>query len=172
MGYQSENVSRMIVGSLVNNLESQLEMHSVLLEALINEGQLPASCSLIELGEVQSVRDFAVKRINELEQNRLQLIGSYRSKNGLDENISLREIIARSDDDQQEQLLDLRNKLLDIITKIKPEGRKNAEIAVARISCFNEVQGAIDKTLSRVSTYSGKGEVTKSKGNYLVRRSI
>jgi hypothetical protein len=147
-------------------------MHSILLEALIDEGNLPASCTLTDLSEVQSIRDSAVKRIKELEQHRLQLIATYRKKNGLGEDISLREIITLSESDQQEKLLNLRNKLLDVITRIKPEGRKNAEIAVARIACFNEVQGAIDKTLRRVSTYSGNGEVTKSKGSCLLRRSI
>ncbi len=168
----SENDSREIVWKLAANLKSQLEMHGVLLEALKNEGRLPASCTISELNDLQSVRDFAVIRIHELEINRLQLIELHNKTNKKQKSASLREIIARCDHDQQQELLKLRTKLLDVIAEIKPESRKNAEIAVARISCFNEVQGAIDKTLSRISTYSGKGEVRKSKGTCLVRKSI
>jgi FlgN protein len=172
LGHNSGSESRAVVGELISNLKSQFEIHGVLLEALKNEGSLPASCSLVELNEVHSVRDFAVRRIRELESSRLQLIVLYQKTSEIDESISLREIITRCDRDQQQQLLVLREKLIDVITQIKPEGRKNAEIAIARISCFNEIQGSIDKSLSRISTYSERGEVKKSKGSYLVRKSI
>jgi hypothetical protein len=147
-------------------------MHKVLLEALKNEGMLPASCSLAELKEIQSVRDFAVQRIAELERNRLVLIDTYKRNKGAEQPISLLEIIKQSDPKYREHLLGLRQNLLDVISEIKPVGKRNAEIAVARISCFNEIQGVIDKTFNRTTTYSGSGIITKAKGSSRMNRSI
>ncbi len=157
---------------LIVNLESQLEMHKVLLEALKSEGMLPASCSLAELKEVQAIRDFAVQRIAELERNRLVLIDTYKRKNGIKQQISLLKIIQQCDPEDRKHLLSLRQNLLDIISEIKPAGKRNAEIAVARISCFNEIQGVIDKSFNRTTTYSGKGIITKAKGSSRMNRSI
>ncbi|MCG8335724.1 MAG: flagellar protein FlgN [Proteobacteria bacterium] len=164
--------SDLVVSQLIENLDSQLEMHEVLLEALQNEGQLPASCTLADLNDIQSVRDFAVSRIGELERHRLVLIDNYKRANKLQEAISLHEIIQQSGPVHQETLLSLRQKLLDVISEIKPVGRRNAEIAVARIACFNEVQGVLDKSFHRATTYSGKGMITKAKGSSRIKRSI
>lgn len=164
--------SDLVVSQLIENLDSQLEMHEVLLEALQDEGRLPASCTLTDLKDVQSIRDFAVTRIKELERNRLVLIDNYKRANKLQETISLHEIIRQSGHTQQETLLSLRRSLLDVISEIKPVGRRNAEIAVARIACFNEVQGVLDKSFNRITTYSGKGMITKAKGSSRMKRSI
>ena len=164
--------SDLVVSQLIENLDSQLEMHEVLLEALHNESQLPASCALADLKDIQSIRDFAVTRIRELERHRLVLIDNYKRTNNLQEILSLHEIIQKSNPAQQETLLSLRQNLLDVISEIKPVGRRNAEIAVARIACFNEVQGVLDKSFNRTTTYSGKGMITKAKGSSRMKRSV
>ncbi len=164
--------SDLVVSQLVENLNSQLEMHKVLLEALHTEGRLPASCTLTDLKDIQSIRDFAVTRIQELERHRLVLIDNYKRTNDLKDTITLHEIIRQSSPVQQKTLLSLRQKLLDVISEIKPVGRRNAEIAAARIACFNEVQGVLDKSFNRTTTYSGKGMITKAKGSSRLKRSV
>lgn len=161
-----------MINCLVENLLSQLEIHQVLLDALKDEGSLPASCSLAELSEVQSVRDFAVRRIQELERIRRVLIEQYKKVQGIQHRLSLKEIIEQCDSPHRDHLLELREGLLQIISEIRPVGRRNAEIAVARISCFNEIQKVYDKSFDRVSTYSGNGVVTKAKGTSRMNRSI
>ena len=105
-------------------------------------------------------------------RNRLVLTDNYKRTNKLQETISLHEIIRQSGHTQRETLLSLRRSLLDVISEIKPVGRRNAEIAVARIACFNEVQGVLDKSFNRITTYSGKGMITKAKGSSRMKRSI
>jgi hypothetical protein len=161
-----------IITNLISNLESQLEIHEILLEALHCEGRLPASCTLTELHEVQSIRDFAVRRIRELESGRLRLIERYKQANEISRKLSLKEIIEQSTPQQQQTLLNLRHALLQVISNIKPAGRRNAEIAVSRISCFNEIQGALDKSFKRLSTYSGNGIITRAKGESRLNKSI
>ncbi len=164
--------SKVCVENLIDNLESQLEIHTVLLEVLGKENQLPASCSITELSEIHSTRDFATKRIFELEKDRLVIMQSYKKEFGLNSDISLKNIIERSKGENQKKLLELRQSLLNLVNEIKPVGKKNAETAIARISCFNEIQGAIDKSLNRASTYSGKGIITKPSGACFLKKSI
>jgi hypothetical protein len=162
----------LVMSQLIENLQAQLEIHEVLLEALQNEGQLQASCTLTDLKDIQSIRDFAVVRIGELERQRLVLIDNYQKVKNSQQKISLNEIIQQSEPKYQEPLQSLRESLLEVTSKIKPAGRRNAEIAVARIACFNEVQGVLDKSFNRTTTYSGKGMITKARGSSRMNRSV
>lgn len=164
--------SEVCVKNLITNLESQLEIHTALLEVLAKENRLPASCSLTELNEIHINRDFATKRIRELERDRLLIMESCKNRSGLNANISLKDIIEHSKGENQKKLLKLRQSLLNIIGEIRPVGKRNAETAIARISCFTEIQGAIDKSLNRLSTYSGKGIITKPTGACFIKKSI
>ncbi|MBU2510914.1 flagellar protein FlgN [bacterium] len=160
------------IKNLIANLESQLEIHTVLHEVLGRENQLPASCSLGELKEIHSIRDFATKRIFELERDRLVIMETYKKEFRLKANISLKDVIQQSKGEDQKKLLELRQSLLNLIKEIRPVGKRNAETAIARIACFNEIQGVIDKSFNRTSTYSGKGIITKPTGACFLKKSI
>lgn len=157
---------------LIFNLESQLEIHEVLLETLNDENQLSASCSLVELTEVHTNRDFATERIRELENERLAIIDYYIRETGAEAGTTLKSIIENCSGEQRERLLTLRKALIEILLQIKPVGKQNAEKAVARISCFDEIQGAIHKSFKRSTTYSGAGVISKPTGACIVKRSI
>lgn len=162
----------MILEKLIQNLGSQVEMHQVLLEALTQEKEIPASCNLLELEEVQAVRDFAVKQIFETEAARIEILEAYKKENGIDEDISLKILIKRCKSPHREQLNELRYQLNQLVLRIKSVGKQNAEKAVARISCFREVQDSIHKAFNRHSIYSINGRMTQPKGALMVQKSI
>jgi len=157
---------------LAENLRSQVEMHEVLLEVLDQENQLPASCELLELEEIQSVRDNAVKRITELESMRIQIVEEYRRKNDIESTITLSDILDECEHDMKTSMTNFRDLLNDLIEKIRITGRQNTEKANARIICFDEVQQAVHKTFKRHTLYSMDGVMAKPKGECLVRKSV
>ena len=165
-------VDGLLIQQLTSNLESLVEMHEVLLEILNKEQELPASCSLDELHNVHSIRDFASKRIFDLEEARIQIIERYKEAMGIRTNLSLNQIIERCDRSAQENLRNLRSRLKEIIELIRPAGKKNAEQAIARMACFTEIQGEIQKTFKRHPVYSVNGVVSRPKGTYLFQKSI
>ena len=160
------------IKKLISNLEAQLEIHEVLFETLNHENQLPASCSLSELLEVHTNRDFAAKRIHELECERIKIIQFYKTEAGLENEVTLKSIIESATGQTRKRLLDLRQGLLELLLQIKPVGKRNAEQAVARVTCFNEIQGAIHKSFKRLFVYSGNGLISTPKGACMVRKAI
>lgn len=162
----------MTLDSLIQNLNSQVEMHQVLLDTLIQEKEIPASCTLTELREVHSVRDFATRQIFDLESNRINIMDAYKVKNGIHIDISLKELIGRSNSPDREKLNDLRYKLNKLVVRIQAVGKQNAEKAVARISCLQEVQNSVHKSFKRHSVYSVTGRMTQPSGAFMLQKSI
>ncbi|MCP4755368.1 MAG: flagellar protein FlgN [Proteobacteria bacterium] len=154
---------------LVQNLESQVEMHQVMLDVLNQENVLPASCTLLELEEIHSVRDLTAGRISELESSRIQLVGNFKRKRGISEDISLKQLIDECRPELQETFISLRIRLKELTRDIRKIGKKNAETAMARVACFNELQDAVQKSFKRYSVYAGNGMLAKPKGAYLDR---
>ncbi len=169
---KSVHISESAICDLITNLEDQLEVHDVLLESLQSERSLTASCSLTDLNEIHSVRDSATNRIFELESERLKIINKIKNEQDSKSNVSLKEIIENSTGGSRNTLIQLRQSLLKTIQSIRNVGEENAETAMARIACFNEVQGAIDKSLKSVSTYSGTGLIKKSARASFLNKSI
>lgn len=166
-------VSRSVaIDDLVENLVSQVEMHEVLLEILGCEMELPASCSLHELIDIQSTRDMASVRIHEIEQQRLRWVEIYKMKNNIQHKLTFDEITGSSEQNQKETLLNLREQLRELLNDIRKISKQNADRANARIACFGEVEKAIHRTFHRQPTYSGKGVMTRQKGEFLIRKSI
>ncbi|NQU65009.1 MAG: hypothetical protein HQ517_12125, partial [SAR324 cluster bacterium] len=96
----------------------------------------------------------------------------YKKENGIDEDISLKNLIKNCNSPHREQLNELRYQLNQLVLRIKSVGKQNAEKAVARISCFREVQNSIHKAFKRHSIYSIKGLMTQPKGACMVQKSI
>lgn len=163
----------MALDTLIQNLNSQVEMHQVLLDTLNQEKEIPASCSLMELREIHTVRDFATKQIFDLESARIGIMKAYIEENGIEADISLKELIGRIDSptDRQE-LNDLRYQLNRLVLRIQSVGKQNAEKAVARISCFQEIQNSVHKSFKRHSVYLVNGRMTQPQGACMVRKSI
>ncbi|MBU3917772.1 flagellar protein FlgN [bacterium] len=162
----------MSLNKLVLNLESQIEMHSTLLDILRQEKALPASCSIIDLYEIHSARDCSVMRISELERARIQLIEQYKREKGHAKEITFDEIVGGCDLETGNVLNKLRSQLKNVIKEIQSAGKKTAEQAIARITCFNEVEKRIQKSFLRHSLYSMDGLVHKPKGACLVQKTI
>ena len=157
---------------LAENLESQVEMHQVLLDVLDQEYQLPASCSLLELEEIQSVRDTTVKRISELESMRIQIVEDYQQSNWIGESITLSDILNDCEDELHASMTSSRNRLSNLIEDIRVTGKQNAEKALTRIACFDELQEAVQNSFNRHSVYSMEGVMAKPKGACLVKKSV
>ena len=162
----------MLHQQLIENLESQVEMHQVLLDILNQEKNLPASCSLMELEEIHSIRDLTTSRIFELESSRIQLMQKFNHQIKVTETLNIQDISKECDVKTQIALSQLRTELKEIISKIQSAGKNSAEKAVARIACFNEVQKSINRSFSKHSIYSMKGVMTQPKGAYMVQKSI
>jgi hypothetical protein len=162
----------MAVTKLIQNLESQVEMHQVLLEALIQELALPASCSLLELEETQTVRNATVRRIAELEASRLSLVNRYKAKKSISGDISLSDIINACDIEEKKRLSGLKKQLSDVIAQIRRTSKENAEKATARVACFKEIHNSIHKNFHRHPVYSMNGTMNELKGACLIKRSI
>lgn len=160
----------MLITNLIQNLESQIEMHQVLLETLRQELDLPASCSLLELEEIQSTRTLTVQRIQELESSRLNLLREFKSD--AVEKLTLSDIVNTCQPGEQEKLINLKSTLNSIIERIRSAGKKNAEKATARIACFREVHNSIHKSFHRHPVYSGNGTMNQIGGSCIIKRSI
>ncbi|MBT4088092.1 MAG: hypothetical protein HN580_24520 [Deltaproteobacteria bacterium] len=162
----------MVLDKLIQNLNSQVEMHQVLLDALTQEKEIPASCNLLELEEVHTVRDFATKQIFEMESIRIDILSEYKREKGIEADISLKMLIEKSGPPHHDQLNQLRYQLNQLVLRIKSVGKQNAEKAVARIACFREVQNSIHRSFKRHSIYSINGSMTRPKGACMVQKSI
>jgi|SaaInl7_200m_RNA_FD_contig_31_738098_length_1508_multi_9_in_0_out_0_2 hypothetical protein len=157
---------------LAENLESQVEMHQVLLEVLNQENRLPASCDLLDLEDIQSVRDTTVKRISELESMRIDIVEDYRQATGLDESITLADILNECEEVLQKSMTHSRDRLSNLIEEIRVIGKQNAEKAQTRIACFDEVQSAVHRSFNRHAVYSMEGVMSKPKGACLLKKSV
>lgn len=162
----------MVLDKLIQNLDSQVEMHQVLLDALTQEKEIPASCNLLELEEIQLTRDFATKQIFEMESIRIDILSEYKKENGIEEDITLKTLIGKCAQPHRDQLNQLRYQLNQLVLRIKSVGKQNAEKAVARIACFREVQNSIHRSFKRHSIYSINGSMTQPKGACMVQKSI
>jgi hypothetical protein len=162
----------MVLDKLIQNLDSQVEMHQVLLDALTQEKEIPASCNLLELEEVHTVRDFATQQIFELEAVRIDILSQYKREHHIETDISLKMLIGKSDSPHRDQLNQLRYQLNQLVLRIKSVGKQNAEKAVARIACFREVQNSIHKSFKRHSIYSVNGIMTEPTGACMVQKAI
>jgi len=157
---------------LIQNLNSQVEMHQVLLDTLNQEKEIPASCSLMELKEVHGVRDFATQQILDLESTRIRIMADYTTENSIETEISLKELIHQCDSPVREQLNELRYQLNQLVLRIQSVGRQNAEKAVSRIACFREIQASVHKSFKRHAIYSVTGRMTQPRGACMVQKSI
>ncbi|MFH2130469.1 MAG: flagellar protein FlgN [bacterium] len=162
----------MVLERLIQNLHSQVDMHQVLLETLNQEKEIPASCSLLELKEIQTVRDFATQQIFELEAARIKIMAEYTRAHNIESDFSLKALIKNCESPHREQLNELRYLLNQLVLRIQSVGKQNAEKAVARISCFREIQNSVHKSFNRHSIYSMNGRMTQPKGACMVQKSI
>ncbi len=162
----------MAFDKLIQNLNSQVEMHQVLLDTLNQEKEIPASCSLMELREIHTVRDFATKQIFDLESARIDIMAAYLRENGIEAELSLKELIGRIDSPDREKLNELRYQLNRLVLRIQSVGKQNAEKAVARISCFQEIQNSVHKSFNRHSVYLVNGRMTEPQGACMLQKSI
>jgi len=162
----------MLVKKLIFNLELQVDMHRVLLDALKQEKELEASCQLEELEKIHLTRDFATSQIFKLEKRRIHIVNDIRLEMDSNAEISLDTIIQRSNQELRQQLTRLRNQLKEIVNEIQVVGKRNAEKAIARISCFTTVQEEVHKSFQRHSIYSVHGMISRPKGACLMRTFI
>lgn len=158
--------------TLIQNLSAQVELHQVLLETLNQEKEIPATCSLTELSEIHSVRDFATQQIFELETARIDIMNRYKAAHGISREISLKELIGRIETPERETLNELRYQLNRLVLRIQSVGKQNAEKAVARIACFKEIQSAVHKSFKRHSVYSVHGRMTQPSGACMLQKSV
>jgi len=162
----------MLLEQLIENLRLQIENHELLLDSLKTETNLPANCGVDELEKTQQLRDKMVIQIRKLELKRLDITQVYCKENQLAKPVSLKIIIDHCDRDKQKVLQQQREQLTTLIQKITETGKQNASQANARIACFNEMQGAVNKALKRSPTYSFHGMIKKPKGAYLMQKSV
>lgn len=162
----------MLLEKLIGNLRLQIENHELLLETLETETKLPANCRVEELEKTQQMRDKMVIQIKKLEMERQIITRQYCQENQLSISVSLKKIIQHCNRENQNILQQQREQLTTLIEKISEAGKKNATQASARIACFNEIQGAVNKALKRSPTYSFYGMIKKPKGAYLMQKSV
>lgn len=162
----------MFLNQLADNLTEQVSAHEIILTALVREAELSADCNLADLEDIHASRDQAVKKIKQLEEQRITITNHYCQEQGLETTIPLKKIIETCPSEIKETLGERRVALKELINDIADTGKTVADRATARIACFDEVQGAIHKALNRSSTYSMKGLIQKPRGACLVQRSI
>jgi len=162
----------MLLDQLVTNLNQQIKTHEILLDALIKETALPATCSLPLLEDIQTMRDNAVNHIKKLEAKRIQILKEYCFETNIAETVSLKDVISSCNETYATTLVTQRDTLKELIRRIADSGKQNAVRASARIACFNEIQGAVSKALKRSTTYSMNGALYKPKGACLMQRSV
>lgn len=114
----------MPIVKLVDNLSSQVELHSVLLDILETESELPATCTVLELEDLHSVRDMAVQNIAVLEQSRIAIIEEYKKNHQITRAISLKDIIDQSPLRDRQQLIDFRSELKCVVERIQQISKK------------------------------------------------
>ena len=161
-----------MIQQLISNLQQQLEHHSALLEVLTEESLLPASCELKQMEHIQMQRNTLTGILQDLEQQRLKIVRSLTEQFGIAASSSIKDLSSYCQNEEKEELLNLKNDLKDIVMQIKSIGKKNADRANARIACFHEIQSAIHKSFKRQPTYSVNGNLTQPKGACLVAKSI
>ncbi len=157
---------------LIENLNLLVEAHQSLLEVLYQEEKIPPNCTLDELNAVHDQRSHFAALISELEAERLGLIANYADEDQSVGSISLKDIITTCPQENKQVLIELRGELKKIIDQIVVIGKKNAVQATARMACFNEIQGSLNKAFKRSPTYSMYGTLQNPKGTNLVRKSI
>ena len=148
------------------------EHHQLMLDTLLKESDLPASCSLADLRDNHRQRDQTAQKILDLEKERQELMTRFILDQQLKCDVRLKSLLHLCEPPLKKGLLSARKKILELVEKIKTLARKNAEKAITRINCLNEVQGAVNKALKRQSLYNVKGRMDQPKGSCFVRKSI
>mgnify|MGYP003573966961 FL=1 len=162
----------MCLESLNSNLNNQVELHEQLLNTLQNELNLTAHCSLIELQEIQDLRDKTAKKISVLEQERLALIQQIGVQYQLPGEITLSAISEHADPVSGSRLSKFNTTLLDLIQQIQKVAREIAENSMIRKNCITEVQNGLNRSLKRQSVYSKQGMMKQPKGALMMQRAI
>ena len=162
----------MLLEKLIGNLNAQMEAHQSLLEVLKKEAALPASCALDELEGLHVRRDTETGRIAELEKSRIRIVEEYIAERGLGKDVSLQDIINDSGGKYGRLLQDGRGRLKSLVAEIQTVGKHIADRSIARMACFNEIQGAVDRAMQRRPVYSMYGKLSKPKGAYFLRKAV
>ncbi|OGG95275.1 MAG: hypothetical protein A2527_08885 [Candidatus Lambdaproteobacteria bacterium RIFOXYD2_FULL_50_16] len=162
----------MILDTLIENLESQVEWHQMLLDILGLEGELDQRVMLNDLEDVLCQRDRIGERIKALEGRRQTVVAKLIDDLALPPATNLEGIAQVVEPLKAEKLRKLKNQLLSLIGPIRDRSRKNAERAQARLNCFTEVYDGVQKTFDRRPTYSPWGQMKKPHGSVFLAKSV
>lgn len=162
----------MILTSLIENLEAQLEWHQLLLDVLEVQAGFTARTALLDLEDIVGQRDLITNQIASLEAGRLKMVQAFVQKNNMEPDSSLEMIAAEANPEQGARLRQLKAQLLALVTPIRQFALLGAEKAQARSNCYSEVHQSLHRSFKRTSTYSQYGQVSTPKGSVFLTRSV
>lgn len=162
----------MIVTSLIENLEAQVEWHELLLEVLKLQEGLAAKTTLTDVEDLVGQRSLITKQIYDLETGRLKMVEAFVKEHQMEPDANLEAIACKLDDEQGASLRALKAQLMDLVEPIREFGQAAAAKAQARSNCFNEVHQSLHRTFKRAATYSQYGQVRNPQGSVYLTRSI
>lgn len=141
-------------------LQEEVSLHEALKADLDLEVSQDGKTSGSDLLRLQQHKHALVRRINELEQDRMEVVKALaRAWHQAPEALTLRRIIPRAPEPVGEELKDSYSRLMGLVNAIRSLARTSAGNAQSRLKAVDATLSVIHEAVKVHSTYSGKGKL-------------
>ena len=141
-------------------LQEEVTLHTALKADLDREVAEDGKLDGGELLRLQQHKNALVRRINELEQDRMGVVKALaRGWNEPPEALTLRRIIPKAPDELGEELKGSYISLMNLVNGIRELAKTSSGNAGARLKAVDATLNVIHETVKLHSTYSGQGKL-------------
>lgn len=141
-------------------LREEVALHEALKADLDQEVEQDGKMDGSELLRLQQHKNALVRRINEVEQDRMAIVKALaRGWNEPPEALTLRRIIPRAPDALGEELKGSYTSLMNLVSSIRDLAKTTGGNAAARLKAVDATLSIIHEAVKVHSTYSGQGKL-------------
>lgn len=141
-------------------LREEVSLHEALKADLDQEVAQDGKLNGGDLLRLQQHKHALVRRINELEQDRMAVVKALsRAWNEPPESLTLRRIIPRAPDGIGEELKDSYTSLMSLVNAIRTLAKTSSGNAQSRLKAVDATLNVIHEAVKVHSTYSGSGKL-------------
>lgn len=148
-------------------LEREAELHEQLLILLNEEGESYGKASGAELLQLQSAKSQVVRRIEQLEQERITLVqGLARHWDLPAPELRLRQIAERCGGAHGQALSDCHYRLTSLLEQIRQSAERNGRLSESRLKSVNAAIRFMSEAQGLQQTYSEAGKLQSGKSKF------
>jgi flagellar biosynthesis/type III secretory pathway chaperone len=156
-----------LLQALLHLLEHEAELHEQLLSCLKEEAAGFGKATGAELLQLQTSKSQLVRRIEQLEQERMDLVSDMAQRWSVPpEELRLKQIAERASGPQGPALFACHQQLTEVLEQIRQQAEHNARMAESRLKSVNTAIRFMAEAQGTQQTYSEAGKLQGSKSKF------